>query len=98
MGQQCVAMSLCSLIYNARQRITSGHDLISIMNIGNQLYSSLSQLARQSNVMQTELLTMLNVFEADYQLEYSDIELFWHCASRHNNRRISVLYLFTTSL
>ena len=32
-GQQCVAMSLCSLIYNARQRNSSGSDLINIMNI-----------------------------------------------------------------
>ena len=71
-GQQCVAMSLCSLIHNTRQRISSGHDLINIMNFGNQLYSSLSQLARQSYLMQTELPKMLNVFEADYQLEYSD--------------------------
>ena len=30
------------------------------------------QLARQSYSMQTELPTMLNVFEADNQLEYSD--------------------------
>ena len=60
-GQQCVAMSLCSLIYNNKQGISSGNDLIQIMNIGNQLYSSLSQLARQSYLMQTELPTMLNV-------------------------------------
>ena len=33
-GQQCVAMSLCSLIYNTRQRISSGRDLRNIMNIG----------------------------------------------------------------
>jgi len=53
-GQQCVAMSLCSLIYNARQSISSAQDLINIMNFGNQLYSSLSQLARQSYLMETE--------------------------------------------
>ena len=47
-GQQCVAMSLRSLTYNTRQMINSGHDLIDIVNIGNQLYSSLSQLPRQS--------------------------------------------------
>ena len=70
--QICVARSLCSLIYNTRQRISSGHDLIDIINIGNQLYSGLSQLERQSYLMQTELPTMLNVSEADYQLEYSD--------------------------
>ena len=42
-GQQCVARSLCCLIYNTRQSISSGHDLINIMNIGNRLFSSLSQ-------------------------------------------------------
>ena len=71
-GQQCVAMSLCSLIYNSKQGISSANDLIQIMNIGNQLYSSLSQLARQSYLMQTELPTMLNVLDTDYQLEYSE--------------------------
>ena len=71
-GQQCVAMSLCSLIYNNKQGISSANDLIQIMNIGNQLYSSLSQLARQSYLMQTELPTMLNVLDTDCQLEYSE--------------------------
>ena len=45
-GQQCVAMieSICSLIYNNKQGINySANDLQSTMNIGNQLYSSLSQ-------------------------------------------------------
>ena len=37
-GQQCVAMSLCSLIYHSKQGINSANDLIAIMNIGNQLY------------------------------------------------------------
>ena len=45
--QQCVAMSLCSLIYNNKQGIGSANDLIQIMNIGNQLYSSLSQFNSQ---------------------------------------------------
>ena len=30
-GQQCVAMSLCSLIYNDTQGISSANDLIQIM-------------------------------------------------------------------
>jgi len=38
----------------------------------NQLYSSLSQLARQSYLMLTELPTMLNVFDTNYQLHYSE--------------------------
>ena len=71
-GQQCVAMSLCSLIYNDTQGISSANDLIQIMNIGNQLYSSLSQLARRAHLMQSELPTALNVFDTDYQLEYSE--------------------------
>jgi len=49
------------------------------MNIGNQLYSSLSQLTRQSFLMQTELPTLLNVFETDYELQYSEN----YTASRH---------------
>lgn len=35
------------------------------------MYSSLSQLARQSYLMQTELLMMLNVLDTDYELKYS---------------------------
>ena len=42
------------------------------MNIGNQLYSNFSQLARQSYLMQTELPTMLSESQTDYQLVYSD--------------------------
>ena len=70
--QQCVAMSLCSLIYNNKQGISSANDLIQIIKIGNQLYSSLSQLARYSYLMQTELRTMLNVLATNYQLEFSE--------------------------
>ena len=58
-GQQCVAMSLCSLIYNDTQGISSANDLIQIMNIGNQLYSSLSRLARKAYLMQLELPTLV---------------------------------------
>ena len=43
-GQQCVAMSLCALIYSKIRRITSVDDVIQIMTIGYQLYSSLSLL------------------------------------------------------
>ena len=46
--QQCVAMSLCALIYSKIRRITSVNDMIPIMTVGSQLYSSLPLLARQS--------------------------------------------------
>ena len=95
-GQQCVAMSSCSLIYNDTQGISLAHDLIQIMNIENQLYSSLSQLARQAYLMQSELPTALNLFDTDYQLEYSESD--WYCSLRNCYRGISVLYIFTKNL
>jgi len=64
--------SLCPLIYNNNQGINSANHLVSIMNIQGRLYSSLSQSTRQSFLMQTELHTILNVFEADYELQYSE--------------------------
>ena len=45
------------------QGISSANDLIQIINIGNQFYSTLSQLARQAFLMQSELPTVLCVFE-----------------------------------
>ena len=36
-GQQCVAMSLCALIYSKIRRITSVNDMIEIMIVGSQL-------------------------------------------------------------
>ena len=62
-GQQCVAMSLCALIYSKIRKITSVDDMIQIMTVGNQLYSRLSFLARQSMLMLTELPEMRTVFE-----------------------------------
>ena len=70
--REACAMSLCSLIYINTRVISSANDLIQIMIIGNQLYSSLSRLARQAYLMQSELPTALNVFDTDYQLEYSE--------------------------
>ena len=70
-GTQCVAMSLASLIYNYRNNIISSVDLINIMNIDNELYSGLSRLSRQTFLLLTELPEVLNVFNTDYQLQYS---------------------------
>ena len=85
-------MSLFSLIYNNKQGISSVNDLIQMMNIGIQLYSSLSQLDKRSFLMQTELTTMLNVFDTNYQLQFSEsytgtvcretaIERYYYCTS-----------------
>ena len=70
-GTQCEAMSLTSLIYNHRYGISSSMDLVNIMNIGNELYSGLSRLSRQSYLLFTELPELINVFNTDYQLQYS---------------------------
>ena len=68
---QCVAMSLASLIYNKRNGIVSSMDLVNIMNIGNELYSGLSSLSRQSYLLLTEVPEMIMVFNINYQLQYS---------------------------
>ena len=67
-GIQCVAMSLASLIYNKRNGIVSSMDLVNIMNISNELYSSLS---KQSYLLLTEVAEMIKVFSINYQLQYS---------------------------
>ena len=64
-------MSLCPLVNNNTQGISPTNDLTQIMNIGNQLYLGLSRLARKACLMQSGLPTAFNVFDADYQLEYS---------------------------
>ena len=71
-GQQCVARSLCALIYSKITKITSVDDMTQIMIVGIQLYSSLSLLARQSMFMLTELLGIVTMFEQLFHLEYSD--------------------------
>ena len=90
-GQQCVAMSLCALIYSKITKITSVDDMTQIMIVGIQLYSSLSLLARQSMLMLTELPGMVTVFERFFRLEHSKsytcnmhgdarIRGYYHCA------------------
>ena len=39
-GQQCIAMSLCALIFSKILRVNSSDHLVQIMNVGNELYSS----------------------------------------------------------
>ena len=46
--------------------------MIQIMIVGNQLYSRLSLLQKQSMLMLTELPGMVTVFDRFFQLEYSE--------------------------
>ena len=67
-GQQCITMSLYPLIFSKILKINSGNHLVQIMNVGNELYSSLSMLARQAFLMFTELPDIVTVFERTFQL------------------------------
>ena len=58
--------------------------LIQIMTAGNQLYSNLSLLARQSMLMLTDLPEMVTVFERFFQLEYSES----YTCNMHGDARI----------
>ena len=71
-GRQCVPMSLCSLIYLYRNNsICDSSDLVNIINLGNQLYSTLSRLSRQMYLLLDKLPTMITVDDTDYSLELS---------------------------
>ena len=58
--------------------------MIQILIDGNQLYSSLSLLARQSMLMLTDLPEMVTVFERFFQLEYSES----YTCNMHGDARI----------
>ena len=61
-GRQCVAMSLCSLIYvHSNRSILDTSALVKIMNLGNELYSMLSRISKQSYLLLMELPTTVAV-------------------------------------
>ena len=71
-GRQCVPMSLCSLIYyNRNNSIFDSSDLVHIMNLGNQLYSTLSRLSRQMYLLLDELPKMITIENTDYSIDLS---------------------------
>ena len=92
-GQQCVAMILCGLIYHNMKGIGNPNDLKQIMHIGSQLYSSLSQLSRQSFLLLTDLPSMLTVLEEDYQLEYSESYTGKELLSHHNEKLVKARWV-----
>ena len=58
-GKQCVGMSLIAILFDFVYSIRSSSDLKEIMNVGNELYTRLSQSARQDLLMLTELPDVL---------------------------------------
>ena len=71
-GKQCVAMSLIATLFDFIYSIRSSSDLKEIMNVGNELYSRLSQSAGQDLLMLTELPEVLCLRDTMYRLKYSD--------------------------
>lgn len=71
-GQQSLAMSLCALIYSNIKGINTCNDLVQIMEMGNELYSTLSQCTGKVYLMKTELPAMIAMSEKNYQLNYSE--------------------------
>ena len=70
---QCVAMSLCSLIYmHSSGSIPDSTALINVMKFGNELYSILSRLSQQHYLLLTELPTMVAVGDTNHALEFSE--------------------------
>ena len=65
-------MSLIALIYNKIKGIHTCDNLVQILEMINQLYSTLSQCIGQVYLMQTELLSMIALSEENYQLNYSE--------------------------
>ena len=71
-GKQCVAMSLIAILFDFMYSIRSSSDLTEILNVGNELYTRLSQSARQDSLMLTELPELLCLRDTVYRLKYSD--------------------------
>ena len=71
-GKRCVAMSLIAILFYFIYSIRSSSDLGEIMNVGNELYTRLSQSAGQDLLMLTELPEVLCLRDTMYRLIYSD--------------------------
>ena len=71
-GKQCVAMSLIAILFDFIYSIRSSSDLKEIMNVGNGLYTRLSQSAGQDLLMLSELPEVLCLRDTMYRLKYSD--------------------------
>ena len=63
------------LTYIKENGIISTMDLVNIMNIGNELYSGLSSLSRQSYLLLIEVSEMIIVFNINYQLQKQTLVL-----------------------
>ena len=65
-------MSLIAILFDFIYSIRSSLDLREILNVGNELYTWLSQSAGQDFLMLTELPDVLCLRDTMYRLKYSD--------------------------
>ena len=71
-GTQCVAMSLIAILFDFMYSIRSSSDLGEILNVGNELYTRLSQSAGHDLLMLTELPEVLCLRGTMYRLKYNE--------------------------
>ena len=65
-------MSLSALVYGFRNPATSSADLVQIMNVGNNMYSALSQSCKQGLLLLTDLPVMVILSDINYYLTDSE--------------------------
>ena len=65
-------MSLSALMYLFKKSVDSSNDLVQIVDIGNDLYSTLSVSTRETFLLLTDLPAMVSFHEANYELQYSE--------------------------
>ncbi len=74
-GKQCVAMSLCSVLYNEMKSVNPVWDpsiMNQILHYGNNLYSVVSQSINQDFLLLTEVPELVDIDNDTFHLEYSE--------------------------
>ena len=73
-GKQCVAMSLCSIVYNEIKSVNIWDTSImnQILCYGNNLYSVVSQCIQKDFLLLTEIPELVDIGSDKYHLEYGE--------------------------
>ena len=73
-GKQCVAMSLCSIVYNELKSVNIWEPSImnQILYYGNNLYSVVSQNLNQDFLLLTEVPELVDIENDTFHLQYSE--------------------------
>ncbi len=73
-GKQCVAMSLCSIVYNEVKSVNIWDTSImnQILYYGNNLYSVVSQSLNQDFLLLTEVPELVDIENDTFHLQYSE--------------------------